>query len=201
MNIVLIGYRGSGKTTLGRKLADKMWLKFVDTDVLISERAGKTIAEIFATQGEPAFRDLESAIIAEVAAGDGQLIALGGGAILRTQNLAALKQNGARIVYLHASTEILAQRIAGDPNTAATRPPLTSPAGPKSTAQPPAKPGTKNPDKKSPGGTPGTGSASLEEIRTVMAIREPLYRAAADATLDVTYLNPDDAIYHLTRLL
>ncbi len=138
MNIVLIGYRGSGKTTLGRKLADKLWLKFIDTDVLISERAGTTIAAIFASRGEAAFRDLESAVITEVAARDGQVIALGGGAILRPENLAALRQNkNARIIYLYATPETLAQRIANDPNTAANRPPLTS-AGGATDAAPPA---------------------------------------------------------------
>ncbi|MFH0981443.1 MAG: shikimate kinase, partial [Planctomycetota bacterium] len=65
-NVVLIGYRGSGKTTVGRLLATRMGYAFVDTDARVVERAGKTIADLFAEDGEPAFRELEADVIAEV---------------------------------------------------------------------------------------------------------------------------------------
>src|SRR3954454_7523729 len=94
MNIVLIGYRGTGKTTIGRKLADKLWREFVDMDVLLVERAGKTIKEIFESEGEEGFRDRESAVVWELAARDELVIAAGGGAVLRAENVAALKKNG-----------------------------------------------------------------------------------------------------------
>ena len=98
-NIVLIGMPGSGKTTLGRLLADKLGRPLVDTDEMIVERAGIPITEIFATKGEDAFRDLESAVIRDLSEVGGRVIATGGGAILREENLAALRSNGI-LVYL-----------------------------------------------------------------------------------------------------
>ncbi len=98
-NIVLIGMPGSGKTTLGRLLADKLGRTLIDTDKEIVERAGAPITEIFATGGESAFRDLESRVIRDVSETGGLVIATGGGAILREENLAALRSNGI-LVYL-----------------------------------------------------------------------------------------------------
>ena len=92
MNIVLIGFRGSGKSSIGRRLASKLWLDFIDTDVLVSERAQMTIREIFQAEGEEGFRQRESQVIAEVAARDRLVIAAGGGAVLRPENVAAAKQ-------------------------------------------------------------------------------------------------------------
>lgn len=93
-NVVLIGMPGSGKTTLGRLLADKLGRTFVDSDVEIVKSAGAPITEIFATKGEDAFRDLESAVIRDLSETGGRILATGGGAILREENLAALKSNG-----------------------------------------------------------------------------------------------------------
>ena len=93
-NIVLIGMPGSGKTTLGRLLSDKLGRPLVDTDEEIIKRADAPITEIFATKGEAAFRDLESAVIRDVSETGGRILATGGGAILREDNLAALKSNG-----------------------------------------------------------------------------------------------------------
>lgn len=128
MNIVLIGYRGSGKTCIGRKLASKLWLDFVDTDQLIVQRAGKTIREIFQAEGEAGFRDRESAVIADVAACEKQVIAAGGGAVLRPENVAALKKNG-KIIWLKASPKVLYERIQADAATNASRPNLTAAGG------------------------------------------------------------------------
>ena len=83
MSIVLIGYRGSGKTTVGRRLADQLWQTFVDVDDLITARAEKTIKEIFEQDGEPAFRDIESDVVREVSAQHEQVVCLGGGSLLR----------------------------------------------------------------------------------------------------------------------
>ena len=96
-NVVLIGMPGSGKSTVGRLLADQLGRALVDTDEEIVRRAGTPITEIFATKGEPAFRDLESAVIREVSETGGKVIATGGGAILREENLAALRGNGVLI--------------------------------------------------------------------------------------------------------
>jgi shikimate kinase len=123
MNIVLIGYRGTGKSTIGKRLASKLWRDFVDTDAAIVEQAGRTIREIFETQGETAFRDLESAAIAQAAARDNLVIAAGGGAVLRAENVTALKRGG-KIIWLRADPETLHARISADSATAETRPNL-----------------------------------------------------------------------------
>ncbi len=128
MNIVLIGYRGSGKTCIGKRLASDLWMDFVDTDPLIVERAGKTIREIFEAEGEEGFRRRESEVIAEVAARDNHVIAAGGGAILKPENVAALKKNG-KLVWLKAKPEVLFQHIQADAATDANRPNLTSAGG------------------------------------------------------------------------
>ena len=96
-NIVLIGMPGSGKSTVGLLLSDKLGRPFVDTDGEIVRRAGIPITEIFATRGEPAFRDLESEVIRDVSKTGGKVIATGGGAILREENLAELKSNGVSV--------------------------------------------------------------------------------------------------------
>ena len=128
MNIILIGYRGTGKSTIGKRLADKLWRDFVDTDLLLVERAGKTIKEIFETEGEQGFRDRESAVVMDVAARDNLVVAAGGGAVLRPENVAALKRNG-KLIWLQADPRTLEVRIAADAATSANRPNLTAAGG------------------------------------------------------------------------
>ncbi len=128
MNIVLIGYRGVGKSTIGRKLAGRMGMDFVDTDELIVQRAGKTIRDIFDQGGEPLFRDLESAVIDDLAEYDNTVIAAGGGVVLRKANIEKLQANG-RIVWLQAPAQVLWDRISADPVTSASRPNLTTSGG------------------------------------------------------------------------
>lgn len=123
MNIVLIGMRGSGKTTVGRLLAERLGYGFVDTDEVAAEKTGRSIADIVAQAGWERFRDLESEVIEEVGKREDHVIACGGGAVLREGNIKALRQNGI-IVWLHAPVEVLAGRIRSDEN--ATRPPLTA---------------------------------------------------------------------------
>lgn len=129
MNIVLIGYRGSGKTSIGRCLATLLRRPFIDTNALIVQTAGKSIREIFEAEGEPGFRRREAAAIASVAAADHQVIALGGGAVLNPENIAGLRKHGAKIVWLRAAPETLHARIQSDTATAATRPNLTAAGG------------------------------------------------------------------------
>ena len=113
MNIVLIGYRGTGKSTLGRLLAARLGREFVSTDAEIVKRARRTIPEIVAQQGWDYFRDLESDVCKEFAGRDQLVIDTGGGAILRPQNVEALKKNGT-VFWLTASIETIAKRIGGD---------------------------------------------------------------------------------------
>lgn len=105
-NIVLIGMPGCGKSSVGDVLAKQLGRKYVDTDALIVEKAGKTIPEIFATDGEAVFRDIESEVIAQLSPEQGLVIATGGGAILRTENERALRQNGV-IFFLDRSLDAL----------------------------------------------------------------------------------------------
>lgn len=103
-NIVLIGMMGAGKTTCGRLLAEKMNRPFVDCDEVIEGFAGRSVSEIFASDGEEAFRDLESTVIHELSAQEGLVIAAGGGAVLRQANVAALRSNGV-ILFLNRPAE------------------------------------------------------------------------------------------------
>ncbi len=113
MNIVLIGYRGTGKSTVGRLLATRLGYQLVSTDAEIVKRAQRTIPEIVAQQGWDCFRDLESEICKELSSRDHLVIDTGGGAILRTQNLEALKKNGT-VLWLTASVETIVKRIGSD---------------------------------------------------------------------------------------
>ncbi len=113
MNIVLIGYRGTGKSTVGKLLARRLGRQFVSTDEEIVKRAKRTIPEIVAQEGWEYFRDLESEVCREFAGRDRLVIDTGGGAILRTQNVEALKKNGA-LFWLTASFETITKRIGRD---------------------------------------------------------------------------------------
>lgn len=93
-NIVLVGMPSSGKTTVGKLVAERSGRRFVDTDALAVERAGCSIAELFATRGEGAFRELERSIVAEVSQGAGQVVATGGGVVLDGRNVDALRRDG-----------------------------------------------------------------------------------------------------------
>ena len=98
-NVVLTGMPSSGKTTVGRLVADSLGKDFIDTDDVIVEKEGRTIPEIFSSEGEKYFRDAESEVIKEVSMLRGKVIATGGGSVLREENVCALKQNG-RIFFL-----------------------------------------------------------------------------------------------------
>ena len=128
MNVVLIGYRGSGKSSVARLLALRLGWDWLDLDVEIELAAGKSIAAIFADEGEPAFRDREQLAIERLAGRDRLIVAAGGGAVERACNRDNLRAAG-QVVYLTASVESLAKRIGGDPTTAARRPNLTASGG------------------------------------------------------------------------
>lgn len=113
MNIVLIGYRGTGKSTVGRLLAARLGRTLVSTDAEIVARAKRAIPEIVAQEGWDYFRDLESDICGELASRDQLVIDTGGGAILRPQNVEALKKRGT-LFWLTASVETIATRIGSD---------------------------------------------------------------------------------------
>jgi shikimate kinase len=128
VNVFLIGYRGSGKTAVAQALAKVMGWPWLDADAELEGRAGRSIRQIFADSGEGAFRNLESAVLADLARLDRHILALGGGAVLRSQNRQALAGRG-KVVWLKADAETLADRIAADPTTGERRPNLTSQGG------------------------------------------------------------------------
>ena len=124
MNIVLIGYRGAGKSTVGRRLAALTRKEFVDTDDLLEKRQGALIVDIVKSLGWEHFRDMEKRIIEEISRGDHLVIAAGGGAVLDPGNVISLKKNGL-VIWLKADRQVLYKRMDLDPRTKASRPPLT----------------------------------------------------------------------------
>jgi shikimate kinase len=124
MNIILIGTRGAGKSTVGKKLAASLCKGFVDTDELAEMRLGASIEETVNSKGWDHFRAVEKRIVKEVSRNEGLVIAPGGGAVLDSENVLALKENGL-IIWLKANKQVLGQRMSEDSRTAASRPTLT----------------------------------------------------------------------------
>jgi shikimate kinase len=121
MNIVLIGYRGTGKSVVGAILARRLGMSYIGMDAKIVERAGISIPEIVEKYGWPGFRDRESELSVELAALDNLVIDTGGGVIERGENIEALKKN-ALVFWLKARVDTIVSRIRND----SQRPPLTS---------------------------------------------------------------------------
>lgn len=173
MNIVLIGYRGSGKSTIGHMLADRLGLQFVDTDDLTCQRLGvDTIAQAWDRFGESEWRRSEGQTAIDLMHHDNQVIALGGGTIINDQAREAIvdRPNTCRI-YLRCDPAELYRRIRTDRKFTRTRPNL-----------------------------PELG-ASVHRIRTMLARREPIYQAAADHMIDVTKQQPKDTVDEAVRLV
>ena len=112
-NIVLVGFMGTGKTTVGRLLSEQTGMPLVDMDERIEAQAGKSINQIFAEEGEAAFRTMERQIARELAAQSGQIISTGGGVVLNPDNITDLKQNGL-VVCLLASAQTILERLEND---------------------------------------------------------------------------------------
>lgn len=109
-NIALIGFMGTGKSTVGRLIAEQLRFDFLDTDMLIEQRSGKKITEIFAQNGEPAFRELEAQLVAELAARNHTIISTGGGLPANPANLASLKAHSL-VICLWATPERIYERV------------------------------------------------------------------------------------------
>jgi shikimate kinase len=127
--LYLIGPRGSGKSTVGRLLAERLGWGFADADEVLETLAGCTIADIFRAEGEAGFREREADILRELAKRERHVIAYGGGVILRPANRALLHSTG-HCVWLTGDPKILCERLECDPSTGSRRPALTDLPGP-----------------------------------------------------------------------
>lgn len=149
-NIVLCGFMGCGKSTIGSLLSKKTGMSFIDLDSYIEKKENKTISQIFADSGEEYFRQLEREASQELSKKNGLVIATGGGTLTYQVNVDAFKTNG-RIILLDLPVEVVAERLKND----TTRPLLN------------------RPDKN-------------KAMRELYEKRLPLYRSAADVTVDAT---------------
>jgi shikimate kinase len=121
MNIVLIGYRGTGKSSVGKRLAEKLRAPFYDTDDLIEAAAGRSISEVVAESGWPRFREMEKEVIRKLAHDRGGVIATGGGAVMDDENAENLKRTGT-LIWLEADAETIVGRIRNDAQNREQRP-------------------------------------------------------------------------------
>ncbi len=149
--LVLVGYRGTGKSTVGRIVAERTRCAFADADVELERASGRSIRSIFEVDGEAAFRAMEAEVLLDLTGSSrlaGGVLATGGGAVLLEANRRALRRFGL-VVWLTADPDTLARRLSGSRNPVADRPPLTA-------------------------------AGTLEEVADVLAVRTPIYREVAD---------------------
>ncbi len=152
--VFLIGYRATGKTSLGEALARRLGYDFHDTDALLERRLGMSFAEYFATHGQAAFRTQETEVLEglEAAAREsGVVVATGGGIVISETNVVFMRRTGF-VVWLTASADTIKRRLGEDAGTSSRRPALR-------------------------------GSSAVDEVERVLAERLPLYRAAAHLSI------------------
>lgn len=173
MNIILIGYRGCGKTSVGMRLAQNRSMSFVDVDDATCERFGNdSIADIWTVHGEPAWREHEVEVTRELVARPNHVIGLGGGTLMQAGAREAVEQAQDTLrVFLRCDPEELHRRIHADDRSAATRPALTKHGG------------------------------GLKEIETVLEERRPVYRAVADIEIDVSEMDVEAIVARLEKEL
>lgn len=123
-SLVLIGIRGVGKSSVGRRLAGRLGIEFIDTDELVQRSAGKTISAIFGEEGEARFREFEAAAVASALSQPGRVVGVGGGAVLRAESRDLLRER-AFCLWLTAPVDELSRRLAHDVRSPLNRPPLT----------------------------------------------------------------------------
>jgi shikimate kinase len=162
MNVVLIGFRGTGKSAVGSRLAERCGLAFYDTDEIVVLRSGQSITDMVAMRGWAFFREREKDIVRELSGSDGLVIATGGGVVLDPENISLLKQKGI-LIRLVADADTVIGRIETDMDNDQQRPTLT-------------------------------GRALADEAAAVMAERDPLYRKAADLSVDTAGKSLEDVV-------
>lgn len=120
----LIGYRAVGKTTIGRLLAEELGLQFLDTDKLVEQQSGKTIAELVEKAGWDGFREAEKLVLQQTAGMNNVLVSTGGGAVVHGDVWHEIKKYS-RVIWLSAEPEVILSRLRLDDNTSSQRPPLS----------------------------------------------------------------------------
>jgi shikimate kinase len=125
--VTLIGYRGTGKSTVAARLADRLGLPWLDADAVLEERVGCPIAELVGGRGEAVFRDAEAAVLRDLLPAFTGVLATGGGVVLRPDNRRLLRAAGRPVVWLTAPVDVIRRRLAADPLTASRRPGLAGP--------------------------------------------------------------------------
>jgi len=123
--LTLIGYRGTGKSTVAALVAARLGTAVCDADRVLEERLGCTIGDLIATRGERVFRDAEESLLGELLDGCAGVLSTGGGVVLRPANRLALRRLGRPVVWLDARADVVRGRLAADPGTALHRPGLT----------------------------------------------------------------------------
>ena len=207
-NIILVGFMASGKSHVGRILAQRTGRPLADSDELIVARAGKSVERIFAEDGEAAFRTLERAVISELCAGSGRIISAGGGAFVDPDNRRTMRAGG-RVFCLHARPETIYKRLA------ATNPgsDIPAPDNPES-SNPESEPDNPEPDNPEPDNpesaddNPGAapvrpllaGDNPLERIRELLAQRAPAYNQAHHR-IDTDTLAPEQVAERVLETL
>jgi shikimate kinase len=124
--VTLVGYRGTGKSTVAALLAERLGCGWIDADVALEERLGMTIADLVRARGEPTFRDAEAALLADLLPVWTGVLATGGGVVLRPANRALLVRLGRPVVWLSAAADVIRRRLAADPATVTRRPALAA---------------------------------------------------------------------------
>jgi shikimate kinase len=160
--IIFTGFRGTGKSVVGRKIAELIGFFFIDTDDTLEEGFGCSVCDYVNRAGWPAFREAERKLLARLAGVRQAVIATGGGAIMHQAGWQGLQQNS-RVIWLRATAATIRQRLDQDCETATQRPSLT-------------------------------GCDPLAEIESVLAEREPLYRAGSDVSIDTDGKTQDEIV-------
>ncbi len=161
-NIILIGYRGTGKTSVGKKISATLKMPFYDTDDLVKKNVSRTIAQIVSESGWGMFRELEKNVILGLSTVQGCVISSGGGAVMDRENAASLGKNGI-FVWLTADIQSIFARLNKDSQSKPQR----------------------------PGHSESMKTGAANEIAAVLAQREPVYRRLADFSVDTSVLGID----------
>ena len=177
--ITLIGYRGTGKSTVAALLGEILGCEWCDADLMLEKKLGCSIATLVRDRGEAHFRDEEQALLVELLGCVPGVLSTGGGAVLRAANRDAIRGLGRPVVWLTAPADVIRRRLAADPTTAERRPALATPVA----------------------GGPSAHGDPLLEVAAALEEREPLYRQCADFRVDTSLAPPAAVAAHVAAWL